>query len=151
MQQEQEPAPDRSLAPRPEPVTVAPPDSVALVLSTVDDPAQADEIARTLVDERLAACVNLLPGCRSIYRWQGRIEEADETLMLIKSTRNRLVALEKRLRDLHPYDLPEFVVVAPDAVASAYAAWVIGETRRGFVGRGDQRPSDSQPAASSEK
>jgi periplasmic divalent cation tolerance protein len=137
--------------PKPEPVTVDPPDSVVLVLSSVDDPDQADEIARTLVDERLAACVNLLPGCRSIYRWQGRIEQADETLLLIKTTRNRRPAMEKRLLDLHPYDLPEIVTVAPDAVASAYAAWVIGETRRAFLRGGAQRSSDNQAATSSEK
>lgn len=117
----------------PEPVTIAPPDGVLLVLSNVADEASAQQIARTLVEERLAACVNLLPGCRSIYRWQGAIEGAQEIMLLVKTSRRRHAACQQRLKELHPYQVPEIVTVSPDAVWPAYASWVLAETR---VGRG---------------
>ena len=123
---------DRGL-PRPEPVGVTQPDGVLLALTTVGSREQADAIARTLVEERLAACVNLLAGCSSVYRWQGAIEQADETLLVVKTTRKRWRDFEARLRELHPYELPEILAVAPDAVLPAYASWVIAETRRRFV------------------
>ena len=116
--------------PRPQPVGVTPPDGLLLVLTTIGSREAAESIGRTLLDERLVACANLLPGCRSLYLWKGALEEADETLVLFKTTRNRYRAFEERLRALHPYELPEIVAVSPDAVLPAYAAWVIGETRR---------------------
>ena len=101
---------------------------VALVLTTLGADADAAALARTLVDERLAACVNILPAMTSVYRWKGQVEEDREHQLLIKTTADRVQVLEARLRDLHPYELPEFVVL--DAAASAaYAAWV-GETTR---------------------
>lgn len=123
------PGADREL-PRPQPVGVTPPDGLLLALTTIGSREEAESIARTLLDERLVACANLLPGCRSLYLWQGALEEADETLVLFKTTRNRYRAFEERLRALHPYELPEIVALSPDAVLPAYAAWVIGETRR---------------------
>lgn len=123
------PGAEREL-PRPQPVGVTPPDGLLLALTTIGSREEAESIARTLLDERLVACANLLPGCRSLYLWQGALEEADETLVLFKSTRNRYRAFEERLRALHPYELPEIVALSPDAVLPAYAAWVIGETRR---------------------
>jgi len=119
--------------PQPEPVAIAPPDGILLVLTTVGSREEADEIAQALVQERLAACVNVVADCSSTYRWQGAVEQADETMLLIKTTRNRYRDFEERLRELHPYDLPEIVALSPDAVLPAYAAWVIGETRRRFV------------------
>ncbi len=113
----------------PEPVGIAPPDGVLLLLSNVADDDTARRIARALVDERLAACVNLLPGCTSIYRWQGAIEEAQETTMLVKTSRRRHAACQQRLKELHPYEVPEIVTVMPDAVWPAYASWVLAETR----------------------
>ena len=134
---DERPAGDRSAEaparPKPEPVGIPPPDGLLLVLTTVATAEQAAAIARTLVEERLAACVNQLPGCRSVYRWQGAIEEADETVLLIKTTRARHAALQKRLLALHPYELPELVTVTPDAVLPAYAAWVVAQTRRSLV------------------
>ncbi len=115
----------------PEPVTIAPPDGVLLLLSNVADEADAQRIARSLVEERLAACVNLLPGCRSIYRWQGAIEDAQEIMLLVKTSRRRHAACQQRLKELHPYEVPEIVTVAPDAVWPAYANWVLAETRVG--------------------
>jgi periplasmic divalent cation tolerance protein len=96
---------------------------VALVLTTLGADRDASPLARALVEERLAACVNILPAMRSLYRWQGRVADDREQQLLIKTTPGRLAALQARLRELHPYELPEFIVL--DAAASvAYAAWV---------------------------
>jgi periplasmic divalent cation tolerance protein len=113
----------------PEPVHVAPPDGLLLVLSNVPDQEVAAAIARALVDERLAACVNILGACRSIYRWRGEVEEADEVTLLVKTTRRRHAACLQRLEALHPYEVPEIVTIVPDAVWPAYASWAIAETR----------------------
>jgi periplasmic divalent cation tolerance protein len=97
--------------------------ALAIVLTTLGADADAASLARTLVDERLAACVNVLPPMTSLYRWKGVVEEDREQQLIIKTTSDRTVALAARLRELHPYELPEFVVL--DATASvAYAAWV---------------------------
>ncbi len=90
---------------------------------------QAERIARALVEERLAACVGLLPGLRSVYRWQGAIESADEALLLIKTAADRLDALQARLRALHPYELPEIVAVEIAAGLPPYLDWIVAETR----------------------
>src|SRR4051794_6194523 len=98
-----------------------------LILTTMPDDDRARDLARTLVDERLAACVNVLPSMTSTYRWKEAIEVGTERQVVIKTTRARLAALEARLRALHPYELPEFVVV--DAAASdTYDSWVRGAT-----------------------
>lgn len=122
----------------PEPVRAAPPDGLLLILSNVPDGEVALTIARALVDERLAACVNVLGACRSVYRWQGKIEEADEVTLLVKTTRRRHAACRQRLKAMHPYEVPEIVTVSPDAVWPAYASWAIAETRadRGRDARG---------------
>ena len=94
-----------------------------LILTTMPDDDRADALARTLVEERLAACVNVHAPMASTYRWQGQVEVERERQIVIKTTRDRLAALEARLRSLHPYDVPELVVL--DAAASdAYGAWV---------------------------
>ncbi|MET0342442.1 MAG: divalent-cation tolerance protein CutA [Polyangiales bacterium] len=101
---------------------------VRVVLCTVPSRDIADRLARTLLEEKLVACVNVLPSVRAIYRWQGAIEEADELLLVLKTARDRSEALEARIRALHPYDVPE--VLGLDAAASApYLAWVVAETR----------------------
>jgi periplasmic divalent cation tolerance protein len=93
------------------------------VLTTLPAEADAAALARTLVEERLAACVNVLPAMTSIYRWKGAIEQEREQQLIIKTSPKALDALQARLRQLHPYELPEFIVL--DAQASAaYAAWV---------------------------
>jgi periplasmic divalent cation tolerance protein len=102
--------------------------SVLLAYSTCPDAACADRIARILVTERLAACVNRLPGVQSTYRWQGAIEQADEVLLLIKTTADRLDAMTARLRELHPYELPELLAVEVSAGLPAYLDWVAAET-----------------------
>lgn len=94
-----------------------------LILTTMPDDSRASELATTLVTEGLAACVNLHAPMVSTYRWQGRLESAAERQLVIKTTRDRLPALETRLRALHPYDLPEFIVLSAEA-GEAYGAWV---------------------------
>lgn len=102
--------------------------SVLLAYSTCPDAASADRIARALVDERLAACVSRLPGVQSTYHWQGGIEQADEVLLLIKTTTDRLDAMTARLRSLHPHELPELIAVEVHAGLPAYLDWVSAET-----------------------
>ena len=95
-----------------------------LVLSTCPDEASAARIAETLVSERLAACVTRLSGARSVYRWQGAIEQADEVQLLIKTSAARYAELAARLRALHPYAVPE-ILALPVAQADAdYLAWL---------------------------
>lgn len=85
-------------------------------------------MARRLVEERLAACVNLLAGVSSVYRWEGKVEEADECLMVLKTSVERIGALRERVVELHPYDVPEFVVVNVESGLESYLAWVLTET-----------------------
>ena len=100
-------------------------------LCTCPDAATAARIASALVDDRLAACVNVLPGVESVYRWQGRVERASEVLLLIKSTRERLPALTARVVELHPYELPELVAVDIAGGLPGYLAWIADATRPG--------------------
>ena len=98
-----------------------------LILTTMPNDDRADKVARTLVDERLAACVNVHGAMNSTYRWKGAVERDAERQLVIKTTRARLGALERRLRELHPYELPELVVVEA-AASQAYADWVTEQT-----------------------
>jgi len=98
-----------------------------LILTTMPDDDRAGSIARTLVDERLAACVNVHAPMTSTYRWQGAVQREAERQVVIKTTAGRRAALETRLRELHPYELPELVVLTADASAE-YAAWVSDDT-----------------------
>ena len=101
---------------------------ILVVLTNLPDEASAQALATTLVTERLAACVNLLAPCRSIYRWQGGIESAQEVPMLIKTTAERYPALEAAIRGHHPYELPEIIAVPIDHGLPEYLAWVTAET-----------------------
>ena len=97
--------------------------NVVLVLTTLGESTDAAAFARVLVSDRLAACVNVLPPMTSLYWWKGAIEEDREQQLVIKTTVERVPAIETRFRELHPYELPEFVVLS--AVASdAYLEWV---------------------------
>jgi periplasmic divalent cation tolerance protein len=97
---------------------------VRLVLTTIGSETDAIALARTLVDEHLAACVNVLPAMVSIYRWKGSVEQDKEHQVLLKTAADRLPALEARLRQLHPYELPEFLVLDLAGGGAAYLAWV---------------------------
>ena len=103
--------------------------TVLVCFCTCPDADSASRLADALVGERLAACVNVVPGLRSVYRWQGAIERSDETLLLIKTSRDRLDALTARVRDLHPYELPEVVAVEVAGGLSTYLDWVAEQTR----------------------
>jgi periplasmic divalent cation tolerance protein len=103
-------------------------DEVRLVLITAPDADSGATLARVLVDERLAACVNLVPGVRSIYRWEGSVEEGAEVLMVVKTRAARCKALAARVNDLHPYDVPEVLEVPIGGGSSAYLDWVRAES-----------------------
>lgn len=102
---------------------------VLIVHSACPDAATADAIARVLVEERLAACVQVLPGMRSTYRWADAIEQADEVLLVAKTRDDRLDALIARVRGLHPHELPELVAVEAAGGLAPYLAWVTEQTR----------------------
>lgn len=104
---------------------------LVIVLTTVGADADAPALARILVEERLAACVNILPVMTSVYRWKGSVEQDREQQLVIKTTPERLPALEQRLRQLHPYELPEFVVLRPSGGSEAYLRWVGENTGAG--------------------
>jgi len=108
---------------------VSGPTSVLVVLCTCPDEAAADRIAQELVAERLAACVNRLPGLRSTYRWKGAAQSEPETLLIIKTSSSRFAALEMRLKALHPSEVPEIIALPVVAGSSAYLDWVAAETR----------------------
>jgi periplasmic divalent cation tolerance protein len=103
---------------------------VVVVLVTAPDNAAADRLARALVEERLIACANLVPRLRSIYRWEGEVEESDEVLLLLKARRADVDAIAVRVQELHPYDVPEVVAVDVVAGLEPYLEWVNTETDR---------------------
>ena len=102
--------------------------SALLVLTTLPDSASARTLAALLVEQRLAACVNIMAPCRSVYRWQDKVEQAEEVPLLIKTTRERYAALEAAIRSQHPYELPEVIAVPIEQGLAAYLAWVEAET-----------------------
>ncbi|MCX7600877.1 MAG: divalent-cation tolerance protein CutA [Meiothermus sp.] len=95
-----------------------------VVLCTVPDAPTGQKLARTLVQEGLAACVNLLPGLTSVYRWQGEVQENPELLLLCKTRQERYPALEHRIRELHPYQVPEIVALRIEAGSQSYLDWI---------------------------
>jgi periplasmic divalent cation tolerance protein len=100
----------------------------AIILTTLGADTDAAALARTLIEERLAACVNVLPLMTSTYRWKGAVEQEREQQLVIKTSRAQVPALEARLRELHPYELPEFIVL--DATGSdAYLQWIQDNVR----------------------
>jgi periplasmic divalent cation tolerance protein len=99
-----------------------------LALTTAANREDAERIAHALVEERLAACVNIATGVRSVYRWQGAVETADEVLLLIKTNVQNIDRLRIRLHELHSYELPEFVVLEISAGSPAYLEWIAAST-----------------------
>lgn len=99
-----------------------------LVLTTIDNREDAEELARAIVRNRLAACVNIVDHARSIYWWEDEIQEADEMILLIKTRKELVEDLEAFIREHHPYDLPEFVVMGPESVATDYLNWIRAST-----------------------
>lgn len=99
-----------------------------LVLTNMPDRAAAEKLADALIEQRVAACVNILAPCRSVYRWQGAVQHDEEHPVLIKTTRESYAALETAIRRTHPYELPEIVAVPIERGLPAYLAWVAAET-----------------------
>jgi periplasmic divalent cation tolerance protein len=106
-----------------------PDSSIRTVLVTAPDAEVGADIARQLVDARLAACVNVVPGVRSIYRWEGAVREDAEAVLIIKTEASRCEELASKVQALHPYDLPEVLVLAAVGGSAPYLAWVEAETR----------------------
>jgi periplasmic divalent cation tolerance protein len=104
-------------------------DELLIVLCACPDPEAAISIAHTVVDEFLAACVNILPGIRSIYRWNDAVQDEPEALMILKTTVDRWPALQERLLALHPYEVPEVVAIPTAGGHDAYFQWVAAGTR----------------------
>jgi periplasmic divalent cation tolerance protein len=100
-----------------------------LVITNLPDRASADALARALVERRAAACVNVLAPCTSVYRWKGAVETAEEYPLFAKTTRERYSLLERVVRELHPYELPEIIAVPVGGGLPAYLDWVAAETR----------------------
>ena len=102
-----------------------------VVLVSCGNAAEARRIARAVVDSRLAACVNILPGSvASIYRWKGKVESAKERLLLIKTSRQRLAKLQTKVEQLHSYDVPEFIALPIAAGSHSYLAWLDENLKR---------------------
>lgn len=95
-----------------------------LVLTTCPGSISAKKIAKDLVTEKLAACVNIIPGVQSFFSWVGKVDSANEHMLIIKTTRDRYAALEKRLKRIHPYELPEIIAVSIESGSSAYLDWI---------------------------
>jgi len=101
---------------------------ILLVFTNLPDRAAAERIADALVTEGVAACVNVLAECGSVYRWQGKVEHASEVPLLIKTTRAAYPRLESALRELHPYELPEIIALPVSAGLPEYLNWVAEQT-----------------------
>jgi len=100
-----------------------------LVLTTIPADGDADGFARTLMEARLAACVSVLPPMQSTYRWKGTVESATERQVLIKTRAASVAALEQRVQELHPYEVPEFLVLGIDGGSPAYLSWLTDSLR----------------------
>ena len=103
--------------------------SIRMVFSTIDSEENARKLASNLVKEQLAACVNIVSNVTSVYKWKGMMEQADECLLIIKTSEDRLDKLTERIRELHPYEVPEVVSVAIEQGSAPYLEWVFSETR----------------------
>ncbi|MDG2149492.1 MAG: divalent-cation tolerance protein CutA [Planctomycetota bacterium] len=101
-------------------------DQIRVVFTTVPDAAVGSEIAKRVVEEDLAACVNIVPGLRSVFKWDGKVSDDPEALLIAKVRADKLTDYEARLSELHPYDVPEILALQPDHVSEAYLSWVMG-------------------------
>jgi len=102
---------------------------ILLVITNLPDRASAEALAAALIERRVAACANVMSPCRSVYRWEGAVEHTEEHPVFAKTPADRFDALQKVIRELHPYELPEIIAVRVDAGLPAYLDWVAAETR----------------------
>ena len=105
-------------------------DAVRVVLVTAPDDETPGTIARALVEEGLVACVNIVPGVRSVYRWEGAVQEDAEVMLVLKTRADRCAAVAARVADLHPYDLPEVLALPVSTGSDAYLEWVRTESKK---------------------
>lgn len=99
-----------------------------LILTTLPNSDAAGELAKKVVGEKLAACANVLPAVRSIYRWQGKVQDENEVLVLLKTRQQHYERLKARILDLHPYDVPEVIALPVEQGHQAYLDWIARET-----------------------
>lgn len=99
-------------------------ESIRIILATFPDRDAARQIGTVLVESQLAACVNLIPGVESLFRWQGKVQSESEVIGIIKTTKESLECLESRFCELHPYEVPEFLVLEPSSGLDGYLDWV---------------------------
>lgn len=99
-----------------------------LVLTTLPNSDAAAELARSVVNEKLAACANVLPAVRSIYRWQGKVQDENEVLVLFKTPQEHFERLKARILELHPYEVPEVLAIPVEQGYRAYLDWLSQET-----------------------
>jgi periplasmic divalent cation tolerance protein len=104
-------------------------DQILLAISTFPDAETASRIAQTLVEEKFAACANIMPGVHSIYRWKEKIETAGEVIVFFKTTRDRQSTFEEKMRSLHPYEVPELLFIKIDSGSPDYLHWVTDNCR----------------------
>ncbi|MFL5381025.1 MAG: divalent-cation tolerance protein CutA [Longimicrobiaceae bacterium] len=104
---------------------------VSVVLVSVPDAGVGRRLARALLDERLVACANLVPGVTSLYRWEGEVQEEDEVLLVMKTSSGLVPRLTARIPELHPYELPEVLALRVTDGLPAYCRWVLDETGGG--------------------
>jgi len=95
-----------------------------VVLSTAGSQEEANKIATALVERRLAACVNIIPRIQSVYRWEGKVESAEEFLLVIKTVKARQEEVQSAIRKLHSYELPEFIAISIESGTADYLAWI---------------------------
>ena len=107
---------------------MSPVNQLVVILCTVPDEATAEKLATGLVEGRLAACVNAVPGVKSFYRWQGKIEAETEIQLLIKTRSGRFDELAAWISENHPYEVPEIIAIPADRVSDAYLAWAVEQT-----------------------
>ncbi len=107
---------------------IVPAADIRIVLTTAGSREEAEQIARTLLEQRLAACVNIVPGVTSIYRWKGDLETASEFLLIIKTAAVCAERLEATLRRVHSYEVPEFLMLTPEAAGKSWLDWLLLET-----------------------
>ncbi|MEZ4651386.1 MAG: divalent-cation tolerance protein CutA [Candidatus Eisenbacteria bacterium] len=113
-------------------------------MTTTSDPADAKRLAQILVEERLAACVTVVPKVTSTYRWGGEVQTEDEQLLWIKTVASGIEALRRRLLEIHPYDVPEFLVLTAEGASPEYHRWLIDSTRSPEGGQASEGPAQSQ-------
>jgi periplasmic divalent cation tolerance protein len=104
-------------------------DQILLAISTFPDAETASRVAQTLVEEKFAACANLIPSVHSIYRWKEKIETAGEVVVFFKTTQDRQAEFGEKLRSLHPYEVPELICIKIDSGSPDYLRWVVDNCR----------------------